>query len=144
MNFWHMCSWLTLACRETASKILNEYLASAGGKEAILEAYEEKKAAQAKRGRKRGRPNAETSNGAAQKRGRTTHPASSTPPRSAKTPFSPPREDWEEEITKIDACEGHDGEVVVYLTWKGGQKTQHPLEQVYKRCPQKVRMNSQA
>lgn len=38
----------------------------------------------------------------------------------------------------IDACEGTEGSVVVFLTWKGGQKTQHPLVQVYKRCPQKM------
>lgn len=41
----------------------------------------------------------------------------------------------------IDACEGKDGNVLAFLTWKSGAKTQHPLAQVYKRCPQKVRRN---
>ncbi|RDL37057.1 uncharacterized protein BP5553_04490 [Venustampulla echinocandica] len=124
---------------ETASKILNEYLASAGGKEAIMEAYEEKKAElRPKKGRKRGRASLEANNGTVPKRGRKSHPESSTPPRSAGAQFSPPSGSWEDEITKIDACEGHDGEVVVYLTWREGHKTQHPLEQVYKRCPQKM------
>lgn len=40
----------------------------------------------------------------------------------------------------IDACEGNGGAIVVYLTWKGGEKSQHPLHQVYKRCPQKVNL----
>jgi len=27
---------------------------------------------------------------------------------------------------------------MVFLSWANGHKTQHPLEQVYKRCPQKM------
>jgi len=123
----------------TASKILNEYLASVGGKEAILEAWQEKKEA-AKRGKKRGRAatGAEATNGT--KRGKKNgHPKDESPPISAtKADWKPPTGNWEDLVTGIDACAGSNNSVVVYLTWKGGHKTQHPLAQVYKRCPQKM------
>ncbi|KAE9380734.1 hypothetical protein N431DRAFT_362753 [Stipitochalara longipes BDJ] len=124
---------------ETASKVLNEYLAKVGGKEAILAAWREKKES-AKKGRKRNRAStgAETANGT--KRGKKNgHPKDESPPVSAlKAEWKPPTGSWEEHVTGIDACEGNDNNVVVYLTWKGGHKTQHPLPQVYKRCPQKM------
>jgi chromobox protein 1 len=129
-----------LSCRATASKILNEYLAKVGGKEAILEAWQEKKEA-SKKGKKRGRAGtgADATNGT--KRGKKNgHPKDESPPTSAsKAEWKPPTGNWEDLVTGIDACEGNDNNVVVYLTWKGGHKTQHPLAQVYKRCPQKVR-----
>jgi chromobox protein 1 len=128
-----------LICRETASKILNEYLAKVGGKEAILAAWQDKKDT-AKKKKKRGRAgtSAEETNGT--KRGkRNGHPKDGSPPVSAsKAEWKPPTGNWEDLVTGIDACEGNDNNVVVYLTWKGGHKTQHPLAQVYKRCPQKV------
>jgi hypothetical protein len=127
------------ACRESASEILTQYLERIGGREALLEAWEEKKQA-ARKGKKRARSSTETNGTSGVKRGRKTHPASTTPPASAKNAeFKPPSGSWEDEITGIDACEGAEGSVVVYLTWKGGQKSQHPLAQVYKRCPQRVR-----
>jgi chromobox protein 1 len=116
---------------ESASEILNDYLEQIGGRDALMAAWEEKKQA-AKKGKKRGR-----SNGA--KRGRKAHPASGTPPASVKNAeFKPPSGSWEDQVVNIDACEGAEGSVVVYLTWRGGHKTQHPLFQVYKRCPQRV------
>lgn len=124
--------------RETASKILNEYLAKVGGKEAILAAWEEKKEA-AKKGKKRSRAStgADAPNGT--KRGKKNgHPKDESPPLSASKEWKPPTGSWEEHVTGIDACEGNEGAVVVYLTWKGGHKTQHPLAQVYKRCPQRM------
>lgn len=135
-------TWLTIMRRETAKKIVEEYLAKIGGREALMEAFEEKKNA-SKKGKKRGRSStANESNGAnGVKRGRKSHPVDSSPPAGAKAvEFKPPTGSWEEEVTGIDACEGAEGDVVVYLTWKGGQKSQHPLAQVYKRCPQKVSM----
>jgi chromobox protein 1 len=130
-----------LACRETASKILNEYLASVGGKDQILSLWEEKKAEAAqKKGKKRGRANTNTPQNGTNGAKRSKKAASEdTPPASAKqAEFKPPSGNWEDEVVHIDACEGNEGTVVVYLTWKGGQKSQHPLAQVYKRCPQKV------
>ena len=52
--------------------------------------------------------------------------------------FRPPTGSWEDEIVKIEAMHEVAGSIVVYLIWRGGQKTQHSLDQVYKRCPQKV------
>jgi hypothetical protein len=63
-------------------------------------------------------------------------------PTSTKVDFKPPAGSWEEHVQQIDACEGKDGTVSVYLTWKGGQKTRHTLNQVYNRCPQRVRYNT--
>ncbi len=130
--------------RETASKILSEYLESVGGKESILAAWEEKKAEAglAKKGKKRSRASTgtqfEASNGSKRGRKNKHHPASATPPSSASHEFKPPTGSWEDTVVAIDACEGTEGSVIVYLTWRGGHKTQHPLAQVYKRCPQKV------
>jgi chromobox protein 1 len=133
---------LTVHRRETAPEILADYLAKVGGKDLILGQWREKKAGGGK-GKKRGRAStASAANGTPAKKGRKngSHPASSTPPAGAKeSDFKPPTGSWEGEVVGIDACEGSAGNVVVYLTWKGGQKTQHPLAQVYKRCPQKVR-----
>ena len=56
-----------------------------------------------------------------------------------KADFKPPTGSWEDDVQQIDACEERDGTVSVYLTWKGGQKTQHTRNQVYNRCPQMVR-----
>lgn len=124
---------------ETADKILTAYLEDHGGKEAMIAAYKAKHE-KATGGKKRGRASTGgAENGA--KRGKkangTATSAASTPPAGAE--FKPPLNgNWEDEVVMIDACEGVEGSVVVFLTWKGGQKTQHPLAQVYKRCPQKM------
>ena len=119
--------------------MLNEYLAKVGGKEAILAAWQEKKAT-AKKGKKRGRASTGTEATNGTKRGRKNgHPKDGSPPVSAsKVEWKPPSGSWEEHVTHVDACEGNEGTVVVYLTWKTGQKTQHPLAAVYKRCPQQM------
>lgn len=132
--------------RETASKVLNEYLAAHGGKDAIMAAYEEKKATRldpaGKRGKKRGRQPSGTPNiNGTSKRAKknSIHPRSTSPPASAdRADFKVPTGSWEEHVINIDACEGKNGKVNVFLTWKGGEKSQHTLNQVYKRCPQKV------
>ncbi|TVY18892.1 Chromo domain-containing protein 2 [Lachnellula arida] len=127
---------------ETASEILKSYLESIGGKEKIMADYHEKKEENVgKGGKKRARASTDAeANGSAPKRGRKSkngvHPGSTTPPASS-VEFKPPTGNWEEQIVAIDACEGGEGAVIVYLTWKGGHKTQHPLSQVYKRCPQR-------
>ncbi|KAF5870278.1 putative heterochromatin protein one protein [Botrytis fragariae] len=131
---------------ETAQDILNAYLETVGGKEQLIEQYNAKRAeaaeaAEKKRSKKRGRPSAGVStpqsNG---KRSRKNgHPASSTPPASREAvSFKPPQGSWEDDVVTIEAMEGPNAEVIVYLTWKGGAKSQHPLHQVYKRCPQKM------
>lgn len=128
-------------CRETAPQILNDYLASLGGKEAIMEAHEEKLEA-AKKGKKRARSSTGVdtpSNGTKRgRKGKNDHPLDTTPPASASREFAPPTGNWEEEVRDIDACEGKDGKPIVFVTWKNGNKSQHPLAQIYKRCPQKM------
>jgi chromobox protein 1 len=58
--------------------------------------------------------------------------------------FKPPTGSWEDEIVEIEASDGPAGSIVVYLTWKGGQKTSHSHDQVYKRCPQKVERSKES
>ncbi|KAG9238896.1 putative chromatin-associated protein swi6 [Amylocarpus encephaloides] len=125
---------------ETASAILAEYLESYGGKEKILAEFEEKKAGKGGKGKKRARSSTGlANNGTAPKKGRKSHPAETTPPMSARKEFKPPTGTWEEDVIHIDAVQGQKpDDVIVYLTWKGDHRTQHPLSQVYKRCPQKM------
>jgi len=126
----------------SAEEILNAYLKSVGGREAILGGDAQKKEPKTK---KRGRAATATSTPDNKPNGKkprknAPHPASTTPPASLeKAAFKPPTGSWEDEVQGIDACEGTDGNVMVFLQWASGHKTQHPLEQVYKRCPQKVR-----
>jgi chromobox protein 1 len=131
--------------RETAPDILSEYLAKLGGKELLLSQWKEKKAqVEEKKSKKRARSSTGQET-VVTKRGRKNdvEHGSGTPPASARRgEFKPPTGSWEDEVTGIDACEGSQGKVVVYLTWKGGDKSQHPLAQVYKRCPQKVNENA--
>ena len=133
--------YLNSYCSVTAPEILVEYLAKVGGKDHILEQFAAKKAG---KGKKRGRASAGVAsgaNGTSSKKARNngSHPAESTPPAGVtESGFKPPTGSWEDEVVLIDACEGNAGTIVVYLTWKGGQKTRHPLYMVYKRCPQKV------
>jgi chromobox protein 1 len=135
---------LILPPRETAQTILDEYLAKVGGKEFLMEKLQgiKDEIAEKKQGKKRGR----TSTGAStpqtsgkKSRRNGTHPASQAPPLAVKeAQFTPPSGSWEDKVVDIEAMAGTDNEVIVYLTWEGGHKSQHPLHQVYKRCPQRV------
>ncbi|PQE25422.1 chromo domain-containing protein [Rutstroemia sp. NJR-2017a BBW] len=97
--------------------------------------------AEKKQGKKRGRRSTGAStpqNSGKKSRRNGTHPASQTPPLAAKeAQFAPPSGSWEDKVVDIEAMAGTDNEVIVYLTWEGGHKSQHPLHQVYKRCPQR-------
>ncbi|KAI9645105.1 hypothetical protein NHQ30_005839 [Ciborinia camelliae] len=133
---------------ETAQDILNAYLKRVGGKAHLMDQFNEKKAeaaeaAEKKQGKKRGRPSMGASAGTPQTNGKKSrkngHPSSSTPPPSLEhAQFKPPSGSWEDDVVTIEAMEGPNAEVIVYLTWKGGAKSQHSLHQVYKRCPQKM------
>lgn len=123
--------------------VVDTYLAGIGGREAIIEAWQEAKAANAeKKSKKRGRASAgpEKTNGS--KRGKKAHPTETSPPASSASRFKPPTGSWEQEVVAIDAAAGEKGKIDVYLTWKNGHKSVHPLNQVYMRCPQKVRVTS--
>ena len=120
--------------RENATEILSEYLKSVGGREKIFEETEE-----VKKNKKRGRPSVggTPANGKRSKRG--SHPGSESPPASAKKNWKPPAGSWEEHVASIDACHDENtGKLVVYLTWKNGNKTQHGTETIYTRCPQQM------
>lgn len=91
------------------------------------------------KGKKRGRA---SSNGtpAQTKRSRRNgaHPADLTPPATIKQ-WQPPAGSWEDDVDSIDAAEEEEsGKLMVYLEWKNGQKTKHPTQVIYKKCPQKV------
>ncbi|RDW85495.1 hypothetical protein BP5796_03820 [Coleophoma crateriformis] len=131
-------TWEPEANLETASEMVETYMNSIGGREALLEAFNRKKAAGSMK-KKRGRQ----SNGAIDKEHKKAkkngHPASSTPPASVDlSNFKPPPGNWEDQVVGIDACEGTQGNIQVFLTWKNGAKTQHHLDIVYRRCPQKM------
>lgn len=119
---------------ESATDIMNEYLESVGGRDFVMNGGSKKDNSK-KRGRPSGTPIA-TTNG--KKRKSAPHPKDGSPPAGIKKDFKPPTGSWEEDVRGIDACEGLNGEVMVFLSWSNGHKTQHPLEQVYKRCPQKM------
>lgn len=135
-------TWEPEAHLETVPEILEEYLRKVGGKDKILQQWRAPKKPAGGNGKKRCRastpsPANRTPAGKGRKNG--SRPASSTPQAGVKdVEFKQPTSSWENEVVGIDACEGSAGGVVVYLTWKGGQKSQHLLAQVYKRCPQKM------
>lgn len=120
-----------------ASEILKEYYERVGGKEKILE--ESKSALKTK---KRGRPATDRTPSSTSKKSRKNgdHPSNTSPPATAKrAEWKPPAGSWEDDVAELDACEDEDtGKLMVYLTWKNGQKTQHETSVIYKRCPQKV------
>lgn len=124
--------------RESASDVLEEYLESIGGRDKVFEDVDK-----ALKTKKRGRqPGSSTPNAAPAKRSRKngTHPADTTPPASAKeAEWKVPTGSWEDAVESIDACQDEEkGDLIIYLTWKNGKKTQHPKEVIYRRCPQKV------
>ncbi|TGJ83530.1 hypothetical protein E0Z10_g5231 [Xylaria hypoxylon] len=119
--------------RENAAGVLDEYLKSVGGRETIVE-----DAQTALKTKKRGRPSTGTPVNGTKRRRNESHPASATPPASTRA-WKPPPGSWEEQVESIDACHDENtGKLIVYLTWKDGQKTQHDTKVIYSRCPQKM------
>ncbi|KAI0888445.1 heterochromatin protein one [Annulohypoxylon maeteangense] len=119
--------------KENASDVLEEYLRSVGGREQIMD-----DAKTALKTKKRGRPASGTPTNGTKRRRNGDHPDSATPPASGKG-WRVPVGSWEDEVESIDACHDENtGKLIVYLTWKNGQKTQHDTKVVYQRCPQKM------
>ncbi|KAL2203341.1 hypothetical protein CC79DRAFT_1337970 [Sarocladium strictum] len=120
--------------REDAEEVLEAYLKSIGGRDAIFDQSEK-----AIKGKKRGRqPN--SGSAAAPKRSRKNgvHPADSPAPATSKK-WAPPAGSWEDLIESIEASKDEDsGKLLVYLTWKNGQKTRHETHVVNKKLPQKM------
>ncbi|KAF6515376.1 hypothetical protein HZS61_005282 [Fusarium oxysporum f. sp. conglutinans] len=118
----------------SGDEILNEYFDTIGGRHKIFE--ESDRAAKTKRRI----PMTNGTYGTRPKRLRRNkaHATDETLLATAKK-WSPPSGSWEDEIETIDTCEeDNDGYLIVYLTWKNGQKTKHDTEIIYKKCPQKV------
>ncbi|GAP88358.1 putative heterochromatin protein one protein [Rosellinia necatrix] len=120
--------------RENAAGVLDEYLESVGGRDKILEETQT-----ALKTKKRGRPSTSgTPVNGTKRRRNDGHPASATPPASVRA-WKPPQGSWEDAVESIDACHDENtGKLIVYLTWKEGQKTQHDTKVIYARCPQKM------
>ncbi|KAI0509674.1 heterochromatin protein one [Xylaria bambusicola] len=119
--------------RQNAADVLDEYLASVGGRDTILD-----EAQTALKTKKRGRPSSGTPVNGSKRRRNESHPASASPPASARA-WKPPQGSWEDAVESIDACHDENtGKLIVYLTWKTGQKTQHDTKVIYARCPQKM------
>ncbi|KAI2468176.1 heterochromatin protein one [Annulohypoxylon bovei var. microspora] len=119
--------------KENASDILEDYLLRMGGREKIME-----DANIALKTKKRGRPASGTPTNGAKRRRNESHPDSATPPASSRV-WKVPVGSWEDEVESIDACRDENtGKLIVYLTWKNGNKTQHGTKVVYQRCPQKM------
>jgi chromobox protein 1 len=97
---------------------LREYYECLGGRDLVL-----------KEGNKRTR-----SSDAKSRKKRKTTP-------SDNASFKPPTGNWEEEAD-VQTIEEKDGDLMALLHWSHGYKTLHPLDQVYKRCPQKVFVNA--
>ena len=122
-----------------AQEVLQEYYDKVGGREALFDKPNDKK-----RKRARHSTNSVLRSGTEMlpKKPRHNHPADSTPPKdeySEPRRFQPPSGSWEDHIENIDAIQGDDGKLWIYLTWKTGDKTRHDTKTIYKRCPQQVR-----
>ncbi|KAF2741868.1 chromo-domain-containing protein [Sporormia fimetaria CBS 119925] len=112
---------------EGAIDVLNEYLDSIGGRSEL---------GGAKKGTKRGRKSAAAESEAAT-------PATTKRAKKEKE-WSPPPGSWEPEVDYIDTVmeniDAKTGEPQKYalLVWHNQKKTQHPLQHVYAKCPQKM------
>lgn len=54
--------------------------------------------------------------------------------------WTPPNtKSWEDDVVAIDTIEKNtDGQLVCFVQWKDGKKSQHPIQDIYKKCPQRV------
>ncbi|KAK0385436.1 hypothetical protein NLU13_7912 [Sarocladium strictum] len=121
--------------REDAEEVLDAYLESIGGREAIFEQSEK-----ATKTKKRGRQPSSGAGAAAPKRPRKNgvHPADTAPPATSKK-WAPPAGSWEDLVENVEASQDETtGKLMIFLTWKNGQKTRHETHVVNKKLPQKM------
>lgn len=117
--------------RETAADVLKEYYDDIGGPP-------ERPAKGTKRKSTAATPKSATATPASSaKRSRKA-------PEPPEKPWSPPPGSWEHDVSHIDTVEqnldpktGRDAKFA-YIVWNNQKKTQHPLQHVYTKCPQKV------
>ncbi|EHA52653.1 hypothetical protein MCOR27_007394 [Pyricularia oryzae] len=119
----------------SADEILDEYLQEHGTVAELYESF-----SKATKTKKRGRPSAGATPGSTKKsRKNGDHPLDSEPPESRKAvAWKPPSGSWEDQIDTVDMTRNDKGELIVWLGWKNGEKSQHKAQQAYTRAPQKM------
>ncbi|ORX99623.1 hypothetical protein BCR34DRAFT_576483 [Clohesyomyces aquaticus] len=116
-----------------ASDVLHEYWEEIGGRP--------KPSSEGSKGKKR---KGRKSNADIQSESGTPAAVQSNKKPKREKDWSPPLGSWENDVDYIDTVEesldsktGH-LERFAYLVWANGKKTQHPLQHVYRKCPQKM------
>lgn len=75
-------------------------------------------------------------------------PSSSSKRAKQEKQWSPPPGSWENDVSHIDTVEESPNpktgglERFAYLVWNNQKKTQHPLQHIYRKCPQKVSLQN--
>lgn len=131
---------LTIITRTAAAEVLNDYIESVGGREALAKVP--------RPGKKRGRKSTASTNGTPiaqdpdKRNGKRARKLESEDPQDTESPGpSKPRippGNWEDLIGSIDTMEKQVGGLYILLTFKDGNRIKQPASVVYKRCPQKV------
>ncbi|KAI9821509.1 MAG: hypothetical protein M1826_000631 [Phylliscum demangeonii] len=113
------------------------------GAKKILKAYHDKiggKPVRKLAGTKRTREgNSKTPQGSASKvKSRNGKEPATRSRTTVQDKWKPPSGSWEEAVQAIDTIEQDGKFMQVYLHWENGKKTKHPIDYVYKKCPQKM------
>ena len=111
--------------------MLAEYHNSIGGKPV-------RKAAGAKRSREGTSKTPQSGNKGKSRKVNDSASATPTVTETRVGKWKPPTGSWEEEIQAIDTVESDERGLHVYVQWNSGKKSRHPIEEIYKKCPQKV------
>ncbi|KAI9681847.1 MAG: hypothetical protein M1829_000592 [Trizodia sp. TS-e1964] len=121
--------------RDGAIDILHEYYSRIGGRPT----QPKKSRSSIKRGRDSLAGTPQTVDKESKKSKASAKKAYNSPAAEGPTIWSPPSGSWEDEINGVDTIENDlkDG-LQVYLHWKNGRKTRHPIDKVYLKCPQRM------
>ncbi|KAL8392904.1 hypothetical protein RB595_002917 [Gaeumannomyces hyphopodioides] len=121
--------------RGTADSILDEYLNKFGGMQGLYDAGKK-----ATKGKKRGRLSASGTPSATKKSRANGSAAVDSDASETRKPaaWKPPAGSWEDQIDHVDMTRDVNGDLIVWLTWKNGEKSQHKAQQAYTRAPQKM------
>ncbi|EJT80636.1 heterochromatin protein one [Gaeumannomyces tritici R3-111a-1] len=121
--------------RGTADTILDDYLNKFGGMQGLYKAGEK-----ATKGKKRGRPSTSGAPSSTKKSRANGGAAVDSDASETRKPgaWKPPAGSWEDQIDHVDMTRDTSGDLIVWLTWKNGEKSQHKAQQAYTRAPQKM------
>lgn len=114
---------------EGAGEVLQEYWDSIGGRPEVG----------GKGGKKRGRKSTVSNLDSA-----ASTPVSTTKRAKKEVEWSPPAGSWETEVAYVETVtetpdhKTGEHQRFAYLVWYNQKKSQHPLRQVYQKCPQKM------